>query len=82
MKTAMMPRWTLYTLFMNRTTGATVPEVEPNGSITNATPLVIGSVITGSIAITSDDDIYVFTAAANDHLVIQTDGDPERDGTV
>ena len=37
--------------------------------------------ITGTIPITTDADVYSFTAAPGDRLVIQVDGNPERDAT-
>ena len=46
--------------------GPPVPEVEPNDTIGSANPLVISSVITGTIPITSDLDVFSFTAGAGE----------------
>jgi hypothetical protein len=69
-----------YSLFVDLTSGAAVPEVEPNDTITTANALTVGSVMTGTIPTTGDADLYSFAAGATDRVVIQVDGNPERDG--
>ena len=71
---------TPYTLLVDRTSGAILPEIEPNDVLTNAVVFPIGAVYTGTIASTTDGDTYQITVPANDRLVIQVDGNPERDG--
>ena len=56
-------------------------EVEPNSPLANANPFpAVPGVITGTIAVTGDLDIYSFTANAGDIVFISLDLDPERDG--
>ncbi|MGA7729924.1 MAG: PPC domain-containing protein, partial [Chloroflexia bacterium] len=69
-----------YTLFIDRTSTAAIPEVEPNNSFTQTNPYVVGSVVTGTIATTADLDVYSFEFNDDDRYVFQVDGDPERDG--
>jgi hypothetical protein len=70
-----------YSLYIDRTSGAAVPEVEPNNVFTQANAYNFGTVVTGSIPISTDLDYFVFTLALNDKIVIQVDGDPDRNGT-
>jgi hypothetical protein len=70
-----------YSLYINRTSGAAVPEAEPNDTLLTANPYAFDSVVTATIPITTDIDYYTFTLAQNDKIVIQVDGDPDRNGT-
>jgi RHS repeat-associated protein len=70
-----------YSLYIDRTSGAAIPEVEPNNVFTQANTYNFGTVVTGSIPISTDLDYFVFTLALNDKIVIQVDGDPDRNGT-
>jgi hypothetical protein len=70
-----------YSLYINRTSSATVLEVEPNDTFATANPYAFGTVVTGSIPITTDLDYFTFVIAQNDKVVIQVDGDPDRNGT-
>ena len=70
-----------YTLFIDRTTTAAVPEIEPNNTFTQTNPYVMDSVVTGTIPITTDLDVYAFVFNDDNRYIFQVDGDPERDGT-
>ncbi|HEX8231603.1 MAG TPA: S-layer homology domain-containing protein [Chloroflexia bacterium] len=70
-----------YTLFIDRTSTASVPEIEPNNTFTQTNPYVMDSVVTGTIPITTDMDVYAFTFNDDNRYVFQVDGDPERDGS-
>ena len=70
-----------YSLYINRSAPGTVPEVEPNDTLATANLYSFGTVVTGSIPISTDLDFYTFTLAQNDVVVIQVDGDPDRNGT-
>ncbi|HKP52765.1 MAG TPA: hypothetical protein VJ183_08925, partial [Chloroflexia bacterium] len=70
-----------YSLYIDKTSGAAIPETEPNNSFLTANAYAFGTVVTGSIPITTDVDYYTFTLAQNDKVVIQVDGDPDRNGT-
>ncbi len=70
-----------YSLYVDKTTSSTVPEIEPNDVITQANAYSFGTVVTGSIPISTDLDYYTFPLAQNERVVIQVDGDPDRNGT-
>ncbi|MFN0278164.1 MAG: M36 family metallopeptidase, partial [Pyrinomonadaceae bacterium] len=70
-----------YTLFLTRTSGASIPEVEPNETLPTANAYTVGTVVSGAVTATTDIDTYSFNATANERMVIHVDGDPERDGT-
>ncbi|MEA2575427.1 MAG: hypothetical protein QOH93_2725 [Chloroflexia bacterium] len=69
-----------YTLFIDHTSGAAVPEIEPNDTFTQTNPYTMGTVVTGTIATTTDLDVYSFTFNDDKRYIFQVDGDPERDG--
>jgi hypothetical protein len=69
-----------YTLYTDLTSGPPVPEVEANDVFTQANVYSFGTVVTGSIPISTDLDYYTFPVALNDVIVIQVDGDPDRNG--
>ncbi|MFN7973827.1 MAG: putative Ig domain-containing protein [Acidobacteriota bacterium] len=69
-----------YRLYYQVRTGATAPEIEPNDTTTNATPLVTGWA-NGSINPAADADFYSFNMNAGDTAYLSLDLDPERDGT-
>ncbi|HEX8231617.1 MAG TPA: S-layer homology domain-containing protein [Chloroflexia bacterium] len=70
-----------YFLYMDVTTGAPTEETESNDTTGTADAYTVGQVISGSIPITTDLDLYSFSLAAGDKIVIQVDGDPDRNGT-
>jgi hypothetical protein len=74
-----------YRLFVVVTTGPGSPEVEPNGTIATANPIlgITGTVgyRTGSITPAGDVDFYSVAANAGDVFFISGDGNPERDAT-
>ncbi|MDQ3705496.1 MAG: S-layer homology domain-containing protein [Chloroflexota bacterium] len=70
-----------YTLFIDRTSSASVPEIEPNDTFTQTNPYVMDSVVSGTIPITTDMDVYEFEYNDDNRYIFQVDGDPERDGT-
>jgi len=74
-----------YRLFVVITTGTGSAEVEPNGTIATANPILgpTGTVgfRTGSITPAGDVDFYSVAASAGDVLFISGDGNPERDAT-
>ncbi|HEX8600135.1 MAG TPA: S-layer homology domain-containing protein, partial [Chloroflexia bacterium] len=70
-----------YFLYMDVTTGPPTEETEANDTLGTADAYTVGQVISGSIPITTDLDLYSFSLAAGDKIVIQVDGDPDRNGT-
>ncbi len=70
-----------YTLFIDRTSTAPIAEIEPNDTFTQTNPYAMGSVVTGTISTTADNDVYAFEFFDDDRYVFQVDGDPERDGS-
>ncbi|HEX8598193.1 MAG TPA: S-layer homology domain-containing protein, partial [Chloroflexia bacterium] len=70
-----------YRLFLDRTSTAAVGEIEPNNTFTQTNPYIMDSVVTGTIPITTDLDVYAFEFLDDDRYVFHVDGDPERDGT-
>jgi uncharacterized repeat protein (TIGR01451 family) len=56
------------------------PEVEPNDTIAQATTAV-NLYFSGAMSATTDIDIYSFTAAAGDLILLGLDLDPQRDNT-
>jgi hypothetical protein len=75
-----------YRLLVTRTTGAPVPEVEPNNVASNANPIVTPAsqigVRSGSLVSPAGPDVdwYSVTLPSRSLLHISADGDPERDG--
>jgi len=59
---------------------AAQPEIEPNDTIGAATGGA-GEYFAGTLAGTSDVDVFSFTAAASELVVLQLDLDPTRDNT-
>ncbi len=70
-----------YSLYIDLTRGGNVSEIEPNDTLTQANAYSFGTVVTGSIPISTDLDYYTFPLAQNEKVVIQVDGDPDRNGT-
>ena len=70
-----------YELYLKVQTGAPVPEIEPNDSITVAMTLPASGWITGTRNPTGtvETDWYSFTANAGDTVFLALDLDPERD---
>ncbi|HEY0071473.1 MAG TPA: S-layer homology domain-containing protein, partial [Chloroflexia bacterium] len=69
-----------YTLFIDHTSSGAIPEIEPNDTFTQTNAYTMGTVVTGSIAMTTDLDVYSFEFNDDKRYVFQVDGDPERDG--
>jgi hypothetical protein len=70
-----------YFLYMDVTSGPPLEETEANNTLGTANAYTVGQVISGSIPISTDLDLYSFSLAAGDKIVIQVDGDPDRNGT-
>ncbi|MDQ5827676.1 MAG: hypothetical protein M3441_26325, partial [Chloroflexota bacterium] len=70
-----------YFLYMDVTSGPPIDETEGNDTLGTANEYIVGQVISGSIPVTTDLDLYAFSLAAGDKIVIQVDGDPDRNGT-
>ena len=69
-----------YVLYINRTSGSPIVEIEPNDTFATANTYNFGTVAAGSITILTDEDHYKFTVAQNETVIIQVDGDPDRNG--
>jgi hypothetical protein len=70
-----------YYLYMDETFGPPIEETEANDTLGTADAYTVGTVISGSIPISTDVDLYTFPLTAGDQIVIQVDGDPDRNGT-
>jgi subtilisin-like proprotein convertase family protein len=85
-----------YVLYIDKTSGAAIPEVEPNDTLATANAYAYGTVRSGSINATptpgpggtptptpptvTDVDVYTFTVPVGETVIIQVDGDPDRNG--
>jgi hypothetical protein len=69
-----------YYIYMDQTFGPPIEEIEPNDTITQTNPYTFGTVVSGTIPISTDLDLYTFPLTAGDQIVIQVDGDPDKNG--
>ncbi|MBI3447470.1 MAG: DUF11 domain-containing protein [Acidobacteria bacterium] len=60
--------------------GSATPETEPNGTIPQANAAPNGYFY-GALSALTDNDVYAFTAAAGDLVLLGLDGDPLRNNT-
>jgi hypothetical protein len=67
-----------YGLRYYKTITDTQPEVEPNGSRSNATPSSF--TMSGTLISAEDVDCFSFQGSVGDDLILALDGDPEDDG--
>jgi subtilisin-like proprotein convertase family protein len=70
-----------YRLFVFVSTVAASPEVEPNNTAATANVFNSTTVRSASISVAGEADYYSIAANAGDTIVLQGDGNPERDAT-